>query len=135
VFYNREDQWGFPRENYADETVPMQPYYVAMRLPGETHDEYILMLPMVPESRGTVRDNMISWLAARRDGSDYGHLFEFAFSKDRLFYGPYQIQAQRHLTAAHESEKQQEDRVLTRQRGLSLGAAQHTQAIYFFKFP
>ena len=93
VFYNREDQWGFPRENYADETVPMQPYYVIMRLPGETHDEYILMLPMVPESRGTVRDNMISWLAARCDGSDYGHLFEFAFSKDRLFYGPYQIQA------------------------------------------
>src|SRR5579871_830948 len=93
VFYNREDQWGFPRENYADETVPMQPYYVIMRLPGETHDEYILMLPMVPESRGTVRDNMISWLAARCDGADYGHLFEFAFSKDRLFYGPYQIQA------------------------------------------
>ena len=93
VFYNREDQWGFPRENYAGETVPMQPYYVIMRLPGETHDEYILMLPMVPESRGTVRDNMISWLAARCDGADYGHLFEFAFSKDRLFYGPYQIQA------------------------------------------
>jgi uncharacterized protein len=93
VFYNREDQWGFPRENYADETVPMQPYYVIMRLPGETHDEYILMLPMVPESRGTVRDNMIAWLAARCDGTDYGHLFEFAFSKDRLFYGPYQIQA------------------------------------------
>src|SRR5579864_7753736 len=51
------------------------------------------MLPMVPVSRGTVRDNMISWLAARCDGTDYGHLFEFAFSKDRLFYGPYQIQA------------------------------------------
>ena len=93
VFYNREDQWGFPRENYSGETVPMQPYYVIMRLPGETHDEYILMLPMVPESRGTVRDNMISWLAARCDGADYGHLFEFSFSKDRLFYGPYQIQA------------------------------------------
>src|SRR5712691_4800634 len=29
--------------------------------------------------------------------------------------------AQRHLTAAQESEEQQEDRVLTRQRGLSLG--------------
>jgi uncharacterized membrane protein (UPF0182 family) len=93
VFYNREDQWGFPRENYADETVPMQPYYVIMRLPGETHDEYILMLPMVPQSHGAVRDNMISWLAARCDGDDYGHIFEFAFSKDRLFYGPYQVQA------------------------------------------
>ena len=89
VFYNREDLWNFPRENYADETTQMQPYYVIMRLPGETNAEYILMLPMVPQGR----DNMISWLAARCDGADYGHLFEFAFSKDRLFYGPYQIQA------------------------------------------
>jgi uncharacterized membrane protein (UPF0182 family) len=89
TFYNREDLWTFPRENYADQTVPMQPYYVIMRLPGETKAEYILMLPMVPQGR----DNMIAWLAARCDGADYGHLFEFAFSKDRLFYGPYQIQA------------------------------------------
>ncbi|MGA2410838.1 MAG: UPF0182 family protein, partial [Candidatus Binataceae bacterium] len=89
VFYNKEDLWSFPRENYADETAPMQPYYVIMRLPGETSAEYVLMLPMVPQGR----DNMISWLAARCDGADYGHLFEFSFSKDRLFYGPYQIQA------------------------------------------
>jgi uncharacterized membrane protein (UPF0182 family) len=89
VFYNREDLWGFPRETYGDQQVAMQPYYVIMRLPGEKSAEYILMLPMVPQGR----DNMISWLAARCDGSDYGHLFEYAFSKDRLFYGPYQIQA------------------------------------------
>jgi uncharacterized membrane protein (UPF0182 family) len=89
VFYNREDLWGFPRENAGDETIAMRPYYVIMRLPGESRAEYILMLPMVPQGR----DNMISWLAARCDGADYGHLFEYAFSKDRLFYGPYQIQA------------------------------------------
>ncbi len=89
VFYNREDQWEFPRENYADETAQMQPYYVIMRLPGERKAEYMLMLPMVPRGR----DNMIAWLAARCDGADYGHLFEYAFSKEKLFYGPYQIQA------------------------------------------
>jgi uncharacterized protein len=89
VFYNREDLWGFPRENYAGETVNMSPYYVIMRLPGETQAEYMLMLPMVPSGR----DNMIAWMAARCDGADYGHLFEYSFSKDRLFYGPYQIQA------------------------------------------
>jgi uncharacterized membrane protein (UPF0182 family) len=89
VFYNREDLWSFPKENYADETTLMQPYYVIMRLPGEQQAEYILMLPMVPQGR----DNMIAWMAARCDGNDYGHLFEFAFSKDKLFYGPYQIQA------------------------------------------
>ncbi|HUA34396.1 MAG TPA: UPF0182 family protein [Candidatus Binataceae bacterium] len=89
VFYNREDLWGFPNENYGGQTIQMQPYYVIMRLPGEKQDEYILMLPMVPHGR----DNMISWLAARCDGTDYGHLFEYSFSKDKLFYGPYQIQA------------------------------------------
>ncbi len=89
VFYNREDLWGFPRESYAGQTVPMQPYYVIMRLPGEAQAEYMLMLPMVPSGR----DNMISWMAARCDGADYGHLFEYSFSKDKLFYGPYQIQA------------------------------------------
>jgi uncharacterized membrane protein (UPF0182 family) len=89
VFYNREDLWGFPRESYAGQTVPMQPYYVIMRLPGEKEAEYMLMLPMVPSGR----DNMIAWMAARCDGGDYGHLFEYSFSKDRLIYGPYQIQA------------------------------------------
>ncbi len=89
VFYNREDVWGFPRENYGGETGTMQPYYVIMRLPNEPHEEYILMLPMVPRGR----DNMISWLAARCDGNQYGRLIEYAFSKEKLIYGPYQIQA------------------------------------------
>ena len=89
VFYNREDLWSFPRENYDGNMVVMQPYYVIMRLPNEDHAEYVLMLPMVPKGR----DNMIAWLAARSDGKDYGHLFEYSFSKERLFYGPYQIEA------------------------------------------
>jgi len=89
VFYNREDQWDVAKENYAGMTGAMQPYYIIMRLPGEPHEEYILMLPMVPKGR----DNMIAWMAARCDGADYGHLFEYSFSKDTLFYGPYQIQA------------------------------------------
>ena len=42
----------------------MQPYYTIMRLPGEPREEFILMLPMVPNNR----DNMIAWLAARCDG-------------------------------------------------------------------
>jgi len=89
VFYNREDLWGFPRESYAGQTAPMQPYYVIVRLPGQKDAEYMMMLPMTPSGR----DNMIAWMAARCDGADYGHLFEYSFSKDRLIYGPYQIQA------------------------------------------
>ena len=89
VFYNKEDLWSFPKEKYAGQTVTMQPYYTIMRLPGESREEFILMLPMVPRNR----DNMIAWLAARCDGSNYGKVIEFAFSKEKLIYGPAQVEA------------------------------------------
>jgi uncharacterized membrane protein (UPF0182 family) len=89
VFYNREDQWNFPQVTVNGKTAAMQPYYTIMRLPGEAREEFILMLPMVPNNR----DNMIAWLAARCDGSAYGTVIEFAFPKDKLLFGPAQIEA------------------------------------------
>jgi uncharacterized membrane protein (UPF0182 family) len=89
VFYNKEDQWSFPKESHKGQTTFMQPYYTIMRLPGEPRAEFILMLPMVPNNR----DNMIAWLAARCDGPNYGKMIEFAFSKEKLIYGPAQIEA------------------------------------------
>jgi uncharacterized protein len=93
VFYNREDLWQFPRQPAGDVgTVPMAPYYIIMRLPGETHAEFFNMLPMVP-SRG---DNMIAWLAARCDAPEYGKLIVYEFPKEKLVYGPFQIEARIH---------------------------------------
>ena len=89
VFYNKEDLWSFPKESHKGQTTIMQPYYTIMRLPGEAREEFILMLPMVPNNR----DNMIAWLAARCDGPNYGKVIEFAFSKEKLIYGPAQIEA------------------------------------------
>ena len=89
VFYNKEDLWSFPKESHKGQTSIMQPYYTIMRLPGESREEFILMLPMVPNNR----DNMIAWLAARCDGPNYGKVIEFAFSKEKLIYGPAQIEA------------------------------------------
>lgn len=93
VFYNREDLWQFPREligmdgGSAASTMP--PYYTIMRLPGDARAEFILMLPMVPSQR----ENMIAWLAARCDPSGYGKLIVYTFPKDKLVYGPFQIEA------------------------------------------
>ena len=67
----------------------MAPYYIIMRLPGEPQAEFFLMLPMVPSRR----DNMIAWLAARCDAPDYGKLIVYEFPKERLVYGPFQIEA------------------------------------------
>jgi hypothetical protein len=89
VFYNKEDLWGFAKESPKGETKTLQPYYTIMKLPGEPREEFILMLPMVPNNR----DNMIAWLAARCDGADYGKVIEYAFSKEKLIYGPAQIEA------------------------------------------
>jgi uncharacterized membrane protein (UPF0182 family) len=89
VFYNREDLWQFPRQPGGDGTSMMTPYYIVMRLPGEPQAEFFLMLPMVPSRR----DNMIAWLAARCDAPDYGKLIVYEFPKEKLVYGPFQIEA------------------------------------------
>jgi uncharacterized membrane protein (UPF0182 family) len=89
VFYNREDLWQFPRQPGSGGTARMVPYYIIMRLPGETQAEFFLMLPMVPSRR----DNMIAWLAARCDPPDYGKLIVYEFPKEKLVYGPFQIEA------------------------------------------
>ena len=47
------------------------------------------MLPMVPSGR----DNMIAWLAARCDQPNYGKLIVYEFPKEKLVYGPLQIEA------------------------------------------
>jgi uncharacterized membrane protein (UPF0182 family) len=44
---------------------------------------------MVPSQR----QNMIAWLAARCDPPDYGKLIVYEFPKDKLVYGPSQIEA------------------------------------------
>jgi uncharacterized protein len=89
VFYNREDLWQFPRLPGGGGTALMVPYYIIMRLPGEPQAEFFLMLPMVPSRR----DNMIAWLAARCDPPDYGKLIVYEFPKEKLVYGPFQIEA------------------------------------------
>jgi hypothetical protein len=92
VFYNREDLWQFPRQpTGVDDTsdTKMAPYYINMRLPGEKRTEFVLMLPMVPSQR----ENMIAWLAARCDQPDYGKLIVYTFPKEKLVYGPFQIEA------------------------------------------
>ncbi|MGE0575220.1 UPF0182 family protein [Reyranella sp.] len=112
VFYNREDLWQFPRQlSGIDAASPgpipglgaavrerggrsrdaprMDPYYMIMRLPGEAKAELVLMLPMVPSQR----DNMIAWLVARCDSPNYGKVMVYEFPKDKLVFGPFQIEA------------------------------------------
>jgi len=67
----------------------MKPYFINNRLPGEKQTEFVLMLSMVPSRR----ENMIAWIAARCDQPDYRKLIVYTFPKDKLVYGPFQIEA------------------------------------------
>ena len=89
VFYNREDLWSIPQEIYKNTQQSILPYYIIMRLPGTKSEEFILMFPLTPSKK----DNMIAWMCARCDGDNYGQLLIYTLSKEKLIYGPMQIEA------------------------------------------
>ncbi len=90
VFYNKEDAWDLPTEIYGTgQSIKVEPYYTILSLPGESQEEFILMTTFTP----TTRNNMVSWLGARSDGENYGELILYRFPKDRIAYGPSQIEA------------------------------------------
>lgn len=84
TFYEKEDYWAVPIHN-QDETF--EPYYVTLKLPDETQNEFVMMQPFSPRSK----QNLISWLIARCDGTNYGKLELYNLPKDENIYGPAQI--------------------------------------------
>ncbi len=90
VFYNKEDLWQVPQHQGTDgDTEQMQPYYLIMRLPDAESEEFLQILPFTPSNK----DNMVSWMAARCDGEQYGELVLYEFPKQVLVYGPQQIES------------------------------------------
>ena len=89
VFYNKEDLWAIPRKSLQGTDREMEPYYTIMRLPGEKLEEFILLLPYTPRNK----DNMSAWMAARCDAPNYGKVIVYNFPKQKLIYGPRQIEA------------------------------------------
>src|SRR5205085_8785141 len=94
VFYNREDLWTVASESGVDSsggqaTLPMEPNFVLMKLPGETGMEFVEILPFTPANR----NNLIGWIAGRSDGQHYGASVVYDFPKTKLVDGPLQIEA------------------------------------------
>ncbi len=97
VFYGKQDFWALPgdpqvpiseREKKAGKKPPpLRPYYVQMRLPGDTSEEFALILPFTPAKR----NNMIAWMAAPSDPENYGHLVTFEFPSGENIDGPLQV--------------------------------------------
>ncbi len=88
VFYNKEDVWNIPPRT-GGKDIPMEPYYVIMKLPQEKKEEFILLIPFTPARK----DNMSAWMAARSDPPHYGKLIVYNMPKQKLVFGPRQIEA------------------------------------------
>src|SRR5262245_59804683 len=111
VFYGKQDFWALPQ----DPTVTLQtttgtttgsrlmrPYYVLMRLPGETDESFVLILPFTPLDR----QNMVAWLAAKSDpGPDYGDIVSFEFPSGVNVDGPTQVFSRINQDARFSSER------------------------------
>jgi uncharacterized membrane protein (UPF0182 family) len=90
VFYNKEDEWTIPNEIYSQEPTLMNPYFAIINFSGEKNrEEYVLMLPFTPSTK----NNMVSWVAAICDPENYGKIIEYQFPKEKLIFGPMQIES------------------------------------------
>jgi uncharacterized membrane protein (UPF0182 family) len=85
VFYNKEDLWEVPVHN----DKAMDANYLIIKLPEEKKEEFVILVPYTPAKR----DNLAAWFAARCDEQNYGKLLVFTFPRDRLVFGPRQIDA------------------------------------------
>ena len=91
-FYNLEDIWNIPTEKFgqsASQLQSVEPYYAIMKLPGESQEEFVLLIPYTRNDPPI----MAGWLAARNDGPHYGQLVAYDFPKERQVDSPEQIEA------------------------------------------
>src|SRR6266852_5140286 len=86
-FYHREDQWQIPVVAEREGSVPFM-RHIIMRLPEESKAEFVYMVPFTPRGK----DNLAAWMVARNDGAAYGKLRVYRLSRQRLVFGPQQIE-------------------------------------------
>jgi len=90
AFFRTDDEWRIPTETYQEgEELPIEPYYVTMKLRGEQEAEFLLILPFTPKNR----ENLTAWLAARSDPPNYGELVLYRFPRGRQYFGPQQVES------------------------------------------
>ena len=90
VFYQNEDMWDISNEIYGTKEVEMEPHYYILNLPGEKKEEFVNSIPYTPKDK----KNLTGLFVARSDGEHYGELVLYKLPKNKVTYGPMQIEAQ-----------------------------------------
>jgi uncharacterized membrane protein (UPF0182 family) len=96
VFFQKGDIWQVPQNGSTTsgggsnppEQLPLEAYYVQMRMPGQANPEFLLLQPMALSGR----PNMIAWVAARNDPANYGQVSVFDFPVNSNVFGPLQME-------------------------------------------
>lgn len=103
-FYSREDAWQVPADpqSGSDTSTKQPPYYLSMRLPGQTDTAFSLYSTFIPiqQSSGGSRNVLRGYLAANGDGEgadgkrseDYGKLTLLRLPGETNVPGPGQVQ-------------------------------------------
>jgi uncharacterized membrane protein (UPF0182 family) len=89
VFYNKEDKWTIAQEKYYSATQQVLPYFIVLKAQNSNTYSFVSAYPFTPLGK----NNLIALAVAQCDSANYGNLTVYQFSKDKLFYGPMQIEA------------------------------------------
>ena len=93
VFFRGEDIWQVPddptaasaEQSTTTQPAKIAPYYLLMKVPGNTTEQFQLVIPFVPQSR----QNMVSWMTVGSDlGAGYGDMVSFTFPQGLAIDGP-----------------------------------------------
>jgi uncharacterized membrane protein (UPF0182 family) len=96
VFFKKGDQWSVPQNSSSTAgsgsnpptQLPLEAYYVQMRMPGQANPEFVLLQPMAPSQK----KNMIAWVAAHSDPGSYGQVSVVDFPVSANVFGPEQME-------------------------------------------
>ena len=87
-FYQNKGVWSVANEKISEgATQSVKPYYNYMSVDNQKA-ELVLMIPYTLANK----DNMISWLAVRCTGENYGQMIIYHFSQNENIAGTYQVE-------------------------------------------
>jgi len=72
----------------------IDPYYLYMKLPKETQEHFIVIVPFVPVSSNNRETRLVSFLTANSDPGSYGQLRVFTMPQGQTVRGPVQVNSE-----------------------------------------
>src|SRR6266545_3823853 len=97
-FYSKQDFWALPEDRSGQirqslgaaeplkvgdpQRARMRPYYLLVRLPGESREHFVLVVPFTPNNK----QNMVAYMAARADPDGYGRITLFNLPRSRTVF-------------------------------------------------